>query len=78
MIRRLRIKFVCINMVLVTAMLWAILAVVLHSTQAGLASESMRAMEAAVLPGPQRPAGPGWGPRCFTLELGPGGERSPA
>lgn len=76
MIRRLRIKFVCINMVLVTAMLWAILAVVLHSTQAGLASESMRAMEAAVLPGPQRPAGPGWGPRCFTLELGPGGELS--
>ncbi len=76
MIRRLRIKFVCINMVLVTAMLWAILAVVLHSTQAGLASESMRAMEAAVLPGPQRPAGPGWGLRCFTLELGPGGELS--
>ncbi len=76
MIRRLRIKFVCINMVLVTAMLWAILAVVLHSTQAGLASESMRAMEAAVLPGPQRPAGHGWGPRCFTLELGPGGELS--
>ena len=76
MIRRLRIKFVCINMVLVTAMLWAILAVVLHSTQAGMASESMRAMEAAVLPGPQRPAGPGWGPRCFTLELGPGGELS--
>ncbi len=76
MIRRLRIKFVCINMVLVTAMLWAILAVVLHSTQAGLASESMRAMEAAVLPGPQRPAGPEWGPRCFTLELGPGGELS--
>lgn len=76
MIRRLRIKFVCINMVLVTAMLWAILAVVLHSTQAGMASESMRAMEAAVLPGPQRPAGPGWGPRCFTLEPGPGGELS--
>ncbi len=76
MIRRLRIKFVCINMVLVTAMLWAILAVVLRSTQAGLASESMRAMEAAVLPGPQRPAGPGWGPRCFTLELGSGGELS--
>ena len=76
MIRRLRIKFVCINMVLVTAMLWAILAVVLHSTQAGLASESIRAMEAAALPGPQRPAGPGWGPRCFILELGPGGELS--
>lgn len=76
MIRRLRIKFVCINMVLVTAMLWAILTVVLHSTQAGMASESMRAMEAAVLPGPQRPAGPGWGPRCFTLELGSGGELS--
>ena len=74
MIRRLRIKFVCINMVLVTAMLWAILAVVLHSTQAGLASESIRAMEAAALPGPQRPAGPGWGPRCFTLEPGPGGD----
>ena len=74
MIRRLRIKFVCINMVLVTAMLWAILAVVLHSTQAGLASESIRAMEAAALPGPQRPAGPGWGPRCFTLEPGPDGD----
>ena len=74
MIRRLRIKFVCINMVLVTAMLWAILAVVLHSTQAGMASESIRAMEAAALPGPQRPAGPGWGPRCFTLEPGPDGD----
>lgn len=74
MIRRLRIKFVCINMALVTAMLCAILAVVLHSTQAGLASESMRAMEAAVLPGQERPGLGPPRPRCFILEPGPGGD----
>lgn len=77
MIRRLRIKFVCVNMALVTAMLCAILAVVLHTTRAGLAAESMRAMEAAAVdpPGAGRPGAPGGGPRirCFTLQRGPDG-----
>lgn len=78
MIRRLRIKFVCVNMALVTAMLCAILAVVLHTTRAGLAAESMRAMQTAALEPPEanRPhSGPGGGPRirCFTLQRGPDG-----
>ena len=79
MIRRLRIRFVCVNMAIVTGMLCLVLALVLHSTRAGLAAESMRAMQSAALepPGLTRPGqGPGGpaGIRCFTLRSGPAGE----
>ena len=76
MIRRLRIKFVCINMAIATGMLCVILGMVLHFTGEGLAAESLRGMQAAALepmgPGQRRPGElriP-----CFTLQLGPHGE----
>ena len=47
MIRRLRVKFVCVNMAIALGMLCAIFATVLHFTRLSLASESLRAMEEA-------------------------------
>ena len=44
MIRRLRVKFVCVNMAIALGMLCAIFATVLHFTRLSLASESLRAM----------------------------------
>ena len=76
MIRRLRIKFVCINMAIATGMLCVILGMVLHFTGEGLAAESLRGMQAAALepmgPGQRRPGE--WHIPCFTLQLGPHGE----
>ena len=48
MLRRLRIKFVCINMAIVTAMLATIFGMVLHFTQQNLEQESMRMMQTLV------------------------------
>lgn len=45
MIKRLRIKFVCINMILVTAMLLVIFGMVLHFTEAQLEEQSIRMMQ---------------------------------
>lgn len=45
MLKRLRLKFICINMTIVMVMLCIILSLVLHSTQASLESESLHAME---------------------------------
>lgn len=45
MLKRLRLKFICINMAIVMVMLCIILSLVLHSTQTNLESESLRAME---------------------------------
>lgn len=78
MIRRLRIKFVLMNMAFVTAVLAAALAVVIHTTRTGLAEESLRAMRQAAME-PARPGLPGRMPGergvpCFTLRLGPRGE----
>ena len=49
MIRRLRVKFVCVNMAIALGMLCAIFATVLHFTRLSLASESLRAMEEAAV-----------------------------
>ena len=46
MLRRLRIKFVCINMAIVTVMLATIFGMVLHFTQQNLEQESLRMMQA--------------------------------
>ena len=48
MLRRLRLKFICINMVTVTAMLCVILGLVYHFTRMNLEQESLRLMQTAV------------------------------
>ena len=74
MIRRLRVKFVCVNMAIALGMLCAIFATVLHFTRLSLASESLRSMEeAAVEPMGLRRPGEARLP-CFTLRLGHRGE----
>ena len=55
MLRRLRLKFICINMVTVTAMLCVILGLVYHFTRMNLEQESLRLMQTAV----ERPFQPG-------------------
>ena len=59
MIRRLRMKFVLMNMVFVTALLSAVFAVVIHTTRANLAGDSLRAMRQAAMEsrGPESPGG---------------------
>ncbi len=79
MIRRLRLKFVLMNMAFVSVLLAAVFAVVLHNTQNQLAQASLRALEQAALEhlGPvrpdRRPGEPGGIP-CFVLQTGPRGE----
>lgn len=70
MIQRLRIKFVCINMIIVILMLCIILGTVLQFTQRNAEQESIRMMQAAALAPrhPQRPDAPdGMRLPCFTL-----------
>ena len=70
MLRRLRIRFVCINMALLTAMLCVILGLVYHFTRVGLEAEGLRMMQAAAaVPGfPGRPGGrPGEFPLPFLI-----------
>lgn len=79
MIRRLRLKFVLMNMAFVTVLLGAVFAVVLHTTRNELAQASLRAMEQAALeslgPGrPERRPGEPRGTPCFVLRTGPRGE----
>ena len=79
MIRRLRLKFVLMNMAFVTALLGAVFAVVLHTTRNELAQASLRAMEQAALepvePGrPDRHPGEREGVPCFVLRTGLRGE----
>lgn len=69
MLRRLKIKFVCINMLTVTLLMCVIMALVISSTRSGFAEQSMRALEALAV---SRPA-PGRG-----YELPPGMPRMPA
>lgn len=65
MLKRLRLKLICINMVLLMGMLCAILGLVVHFTQAGMEAESIRMMQTAVVPNRPRP----WGeqPEDFPL-----------
>lgn len=78
MIRRLRFKFVLVNMGIVTLMLCVIFGLVLYFTSANLERESLRMME-DIAEQPFRlsaPAQPGEEvlPPLFTLQLGPQGE----
>ena len=78
MIRRLRIKFVCINMTIVTIMLCVIFGMVLRFTSASIEKESINMMQSVALH-PHQLGVPGqgtpgvWLP-YFTLRTGPGGE----
>lgn len=78
MIRRLRLKFVCINMSIVTLMLCAIFAMVFFFTKANLERESIGMMQ-TIAQEPMRLGGPGDRPDgvrlpYFTLELDENGE----
>ena len=66
MLRRLRLKFICINMVTVTAMLCVILGLVYHFTQMNLERESLRMMQAAA-EHPFQPGAPGQPPEQLPL-----------
>lgn len=82
MLNRLRIKFVCINMVIVTIMLCVIFGLVLYFTEKNLESESIRMMRTAAM----EPVGPGKPDEVppevrlpyFTIQIGPQGELSAA
>ncbi len=75
MIRRLRVKFVCINMAIAAAMLCVIFGLVLHFTRADLESESLRVLE-AVAAEPMRLEQPGQRSLpYFVLQFWPGGVR---
>lgn len=78
MIKRLRIKFVCINMTIVTVMLCVIFGLVLHFTSTGMEKDSFEMMQAVAMnphqlgiPGKH---GPGTQLPHFTLQSSPGGE----
>ena len=73
MIKRLRVKFICINMALVMAMLLLILVMVYHFTAVNLESDSLSALRSAVSE-QLHPGLPGAGTRpCFVLKEGLGG-----
>ena len=78
MIKRLRIKFVCINMAIVTVMLCVIFGLVLHFTSTSMEKDSIEMMHAVAM-NPQPLGAPGkWGPGAqlphFILQLNPSGE----
>ena len=58
MLKRLRIKVICINMLIVTAMLSVILGMVFYFTKQNLESESLRMMQ-TIAEEPSRPGPPG-------------------
>ncbi|MBR2928813.1 MAG: HAMP domain-containing histidine kinase [Oscillospiraceae bacterium] len=78
MIKRLRIKFVCINMVIVTAMLCVIFGLVLHFTSASMERDSVEMMQSVAMsthkPGVPGKHVPGFPLPHFILQLTPGGE----
>ena len=78
MIKRLRIKFVCINMTIVTIMLCVIFGLVLHFTSVSMEKERIEMMQSVALD-PLQLGIPGKGASgvrlpYFALQLGPGGE----
>lgn len=78
MLKRLRIKFVCINMLIVTVMLCVMFGTVFHFTRQNLELESLRMMQ-SIAAGPPRPGRPDQRPGeirlpYFTLEIGRGGK----
>lgn len=70
MIKRLRLKFICINMALVTVMLLMILAVQYHTTRVGLEKDSLKVLQSTSreqhLPGL---GSPGQNQPCFVLRM---------
>ena len=75
MIRRLRTKFICITMVIVTVMLTLLLATQYGSTRSSLERTSLTALENAVR-GPMDVGRPGMAEQpCFVLSLDPRGLR---
>lgn len=66
MIRRLRVKFICINMAVVTVMLLAILGMLLHFTHDNLEQQSIRVMQ-SVMADRASPGRPGEFPRQAQL-----------
>ena len=78
MIKRLRIKFVCINMVIVTAMLCVIFGLVLHFTSTSMERDSFEMMQSVAMashkPGAPSKHVPGFPLPHFTLQLSPGGK----
>lgn len=78
MIKRLRLKFVCINMAVILAMLCGILGTILYFTQKNIEQESLNMMR-TVAAAPVHQGRPGelrqdMGLPFFILEIGPGGE----
>lgn len=78
MLKRLCIKFICINMLIVTAMLCVILGMVFYFTKQNLESESLRMME-TIAEKPSRPGPPSQRHGevrlpYFVLEIRPPGE----
>lgn len=78
MLKRLRIKFICINMLIVTAMLCVILGMVFYFTRQNLESESLRMMQ-TIAEDMSRPGRPGQRHMevrlpYLVLELGRAGE----
>ena len=66
MIRRLRVKFICINMAIVTVMMLAILGMLLHFTRNDLEQQSIRVMQ-SVMEDRAYPSRPGKFPRQAQL-----------
>ena len=66
MIRRLRVKFICINMAIVTVMMLAILGMLLHFTRGDLEQQSIRVMQ-SVMEDRAYPSRPGEFPRQAKL-----------
>lgn len=78
MLKRLRIKFVCTNMVIVTIMLCVILALVLNFTRANLEEQSIQMMQ-VIAADPWQMGRPGESSEqvrlpYFALQIGPKGE----
>ena len=73
MIRRLRLKFICVNMLIVTVMMGVIFGLVYHFTQTGLETQSVSMLQ-SIAAEPFRPNCPGKPPEgvqlpFFMLEL---------
>ncbi len=78
MLKKLRLKFICINMAIVTAMLCVIFGTVYYFTSRNLETDSLQMMQ-AVASGPQLPGRPGELPDnvnlpYFSVQQGPHGE----
>ena len=67
MIRKLRLKFICVNMLIVTLMLTAIFGMVYHLTRQGLETQSEPRQSAAGGPPPLFRFGVGWKRRPHRL-----------